>query len=170
MSGEVKKFGPYEAATIMNYLPHRQPFLFVDRIQSVTVPMEKGEISQVGTTIVGIKNATVNEPYFTGHFPGMPITPGVVLIETMAQVASFAVMPFVKTDKNLHVLTPFELRLAGIDKARFRKPVMPGDQVIVTTECVKYRSPLWGFQCRMEVAGAIVAEAEILASVATERS
>ncbi len=166
MPGEVKIFGPYDAITVLNYLPHRQPFLFVDKIRQVTVPFSaKGEITQVGTVVVGVKNATINEPYFTGHFPGMPITPGVILLETMAQVASFAVLPWVKTDKDMHVQTGFELRLAGVDKARFRKPVVPGDTVIVTTECVKYRAPLWGFQCKMEVEGAVVAEAEILASV-----
>ena len=167
MSKETKIFGPFDSPLVMNYLPHRQPFLFVDKILKVTVPVnEKGELTQVGTVVVGVKNATINEPYFTGHFPGMPITPGVILIETMAQVASFAVLPWVKTDKNMNVQTGFEIRLAGVDKTRFRKPVVPGDSVLVTVEVLKHRAPLWGFNCKMEVDGAVVAETEILASVA----
>lgn len=163
---EWKKMGPFESPQIMNFLPHRYPFLFVDRILELNVAMDaKGEKQQVGTKVIGIKNASINEPYFVGHFPTMPITPGVILVETMAQVASFSLYPWVQTDKNMHVLDGFELRLAGVDTARFRKPVVPGDSMRITTEVTKFRTPLWGFQCKAEVDGSVVAECAILASV-----
>ena len=122
----------------------------------------------VGSTVIGIKCATINEPYFTGHFPGLPITPGVVLLETIAQISSFALLPWVKTDASMHVLSKFELRLAGIDSARFRRPFLPGDTLKVTTEVIKQRGPLWGFKAVGEVEGHLVVETEILASVSLE--
>jgi len=155
-----------EAPQVMNYLPHRYPFLFVDRILEVSAGIDKkGEIQQIGTKVIGLKNATINEPYFVGHFPNMPITPGVVLVETMAQVASFALLPWIKVDANMHVVDGFDLRLAGVDKARFRKPVMPGDSMKITCEVSKHRAPIWGFHCKVEVDSQLAAESEILASV-----
>lgn len=168
MSQEIKKFGPFDHQRVMNYLPHRFPFLFVDKILSVEVPMEGGKAQGVGTKIVGVKNATINEPYFTGHFPNVPITPGVILIETMAQISSFSVLPYVRTDDQLHVTSHFELRLAGVDSARFRRPFVPGDSLVVTSEVIKQRGPLWGFRCKGEVDGNLVVECEILASVVLE--
>lgn len=165
---EIKKFGPYHHLQVMNFLPHRYPFLFVDRILEVKVPMNGSKLVEVGTQIIGLKNATINEPYFTGHFPEMPITPGVILIETMAQVSSFAMVPWVKTDAEMHVLNKFDLRLAGVDSARFRKPVLPGDSITIKSEVVKQRGPIWGFKCTAEVDGQVAAEAEILASVQLE--
>lgn len=163
---EMRKYGPYDNLKVRNYLPHRQPFLFVDRILDVQVPLdEKGNIVAVGTKVVGLKNATINEPYFVGHFPDFPITPGVVMIETMAQISCFAVLPWVQTDENLKVTSSFELRLAGVDATRFRKPFVPGDSLIVTVECVKQRGPIWAFKCKGEIEGATVVESEILASV-----
>lgn len=169
MSQELKKFGPFDHLQVRNFLPHRFPFLFVDRILDMQVPVgSDGKLLQVGTKIVGLKNATINEPYFTGHFPEMPITPGVVMIETMAQVASFAVLPWVKTDKNMKVLSRFDLRLAGVDGTRFRKPFVPGDSLKATVEVIKQRGPIWAFTCKGEVDGALVVESEILASVSLE--
>jgi len=168
MSQEIKKFGPFDHQRVMNYLPHRYPFLFVDRILSVEVPMVDGKPQGLGTKVVGLKNATINEPYFTGHFPSVPITPGVILIETMAQVSSFAILPYVRTDDQLRVASAFDLRLAGVDDTRFRRPFLPGDSLVVTSEVVKQRGPLWGFRCRGEVEGNLVVESEILASVILE--
>lgn len=167
MSQEMKKFGPFDSQKILNYLPHRYPFLFVDRIDELSVPVSsKGELEFVGTTVAGIKNATINEHYFVGHFPGMPITPGVIMIETMAQVASFAVFPWLKTDANMKILSGFELRLAGVDGARFRRPVVPGDQLVIKTIVTKKKGPIWGFQCTGSVDGHLVVECDMLASVA----
>ena len=164
---EARSFGPSE---VQNFLPHRFPFLFVDRIESLEVAKDKdGSERQLGTKVVGIKAATINEPYFVGHFPGMPITPGVVLIETMAQVASFALFPWVKGEADTEYT--YEMRLAGVDGARFRKPFVPGDVLRITAEVIKYRNPLWGFKCVAVSAldGSVVAECELLASVSIER-
>jgi len=166
MSLEVKKLGPFDHVKVMNYLPHRYPFLFVDRILSVEVPLgNDGKIQEVGTKVVGIKNATINEPYFTGHFPHLPITPGVILVETMAQVSSFAIFPWVETDDQMRVTNSFDLRLAGVDAARFRRPVVPGDSMTITVECTKHRGPIWAFKCKGEVDGQLVVECELMASV-----
>ncbi|HEY8279756.1 MAG TPA: 3-hydroxyacyl-ACP dehydratase FabZ [Bdellovibrionota bacterium] len=169
MSKDVKKYGPYDHLQIMSFLPHRYPFLFVDRIISVEVPYSPdGKLQQVGTRVVGIKNATINEPYFTGHFPKLPITPGVVIIETMAQISSFAIMPWLKVDKDMRILSKFDLRLAGVDNTRFRRPFSPGECLKITIDVTKQRGPIWGFKCHGEVDGQPVVEADVLASAVVE--
>lgn len=169
MSQDVKKFGPFDHLQIMNYLPHRFPFLFVDRILEVQVPYgPDGKLQQVGTKVTGLKNATINEPYFSGHFPGSPITPGVIMIETMAQMSSFAILPWLEVDSSMRIQSRFNLRLAGVDNTRFRRPFMPGDSLLITVETVKQRGPIWGFKCKGEVEGLLVVESEILASAVVE--
>lgn len=156
----------FSSVEVLNFLPHRQPFLFVDKIEKLEIVKDaNGQPVQVGTKVTGIKAATINEPYFMGHFPGLPITPGVVLIETMAQVASFSVYPWVKGDSDADI--GYEMRLAGVDSARFRKPVVPGDVLRITTEVTKYRNPIWGFKCYVTSAldGSAVAECDLLASL-----
>lgn len=166
---DVKRYGPYDHLQVMSYLPHRFPFLFVDKILEMTVPFgADGKITQVGTKVVGQKNATINEPYFTGHFPTMPITPGVIMIETMAQISSFAIMPWLKVDDKMKILSKFELRLAGVDATRFRRPFCPGDSLIITCEVTKFRAPIWGFKCKGEIDGKVVVESDILASAVVE--
>lgn len=171
-SGEaanVKRYGPYDHLQVMNYLPHRYPFLFVDKILEMTVPYgADGKITQVGTKVVGQKNATINEPYFTGHFPTMPITPGVIMIETMAQISSFAIMPWLNVDDKMRITSKFDLRLAGVDNTRFRRPFCPGDSLVITVEVVKFRAPIWGFKCKGEIDGKVVVESDILASAMVE--
>jgi len=130
---------------IMNILPHRYPFLLVDKILAV-VPGKKA---------VGIKNVTINEPFFQGHFPGRPIMPGVLLLEAMAQVGAVAIL----TDERFKEKLPM---FAGIDAARFRKPVLPGDQVVFEVELLKIKGSLGKAQGTGKVNNEVVVEAEIL--------
>ncbi len=154
---------------IQRFLPHRTPFLLVDRILEIhpaggtDQPFPSAE---VGTRVVGLKNVTFNEPYFQGHFPGFSIVPGVLIIETMAQVASFSVYPSIGKDID-RLSRDFQCILVGIDGARFRKPVVPGDSMRIETVVSKRRGKLWAFQCTVSVEGQKVAEAEILANLAT---
>ena len=133
---------------IMSLLPHAYPFLLVDRI----VELEPGK------RIVGIKNVTYNEPFFQGHFPGRPIMPGVLIIEAMAQTAgvlAFKSMPPEDQKRPVYFL--------GIDNVRFRKPVIPGDQLRLELEITKHRQAIWGFKGKALVDGTLVTEAELLA-------
>lgn len=132
---------------IERILPHRYPFLLVDRI------LEQGE-----REIVGLKNITVNEPYFVGHFPGHPVVPAALIIEAMAQVAGVYLL---SESRNRGKLAYF----AGIDKARFRKPVVPGDQLITRVKVLNLRSSTGKVQATSSVDGKIVAEAEFLFSL-----
>lgn len=153
---------------IQRFLPHRSPFLLVDRILEIH-PVQADSNSSlpmagVGTRVVGIKNVSFNEPYFQGHFPNYAILPGVLIIETMAQVASFSVYPNLAKDID-RLSRDFQCILVGVDQARFRKPVVPGDTLRIETEVVKCRGKLWAFQCTATVDGQKVAEAEILANL-----
>jgi len=139
---------------IINILPHRYPFLLVDAI----IELEKGK------RIVGIKNFTINEPFFQGHFPDYPIVPGVLLVESMAQTAgvlAYKSEPEKAKDKNFYFL--------GIDKAKFRKQVTPGNQVRMELELLRRRSPTWKFKGEAYVGSDLVAEAELLAMVAEKK-
>ena len=122
---------------IREYLPHRYPFLLVDRV----IDLELGE------TITAIKNVTINEPFFDGHFPGLPIMPGVLIIEAMAQAAGilgFKTLDKKPSDGSIYMFV-------GADKMRFKKPVVPGDQLTLKAAIVSSRSGLWKFDCRAEV-------------------
>jgi 3-hydroxyacyl-[acyl-carrier-protein] dehydratase len=133
---------------IMKLLPHRYPFLLVDRVLEV----------EVQKRIVGIKNVTINEPFFQGHFPGRPIMPGVLIVEAMAQtggVLAFLSLP--EEERGRAVL------FAGIDKVRFRKPVFPGDQMRMELEVIKQRKLVWGLSGKAFVGEQLVCEAELLA-------
>lgn len=134
---------------IMKYLPHRYPFLLVDKI------VEIGEAK-----IVGLKNVTINEPFFQGHFPGHPIMPGVLLIEAMAQVGGIFAFKSMNATPETKVVY-----FMGIDKARFRKPVLPGDQIRFELELLKKRGPVYSFKGNAFVDGKAVAEAELLATI-----
>ena len=133
---------------IREYLPHRYPFLLVDRV----IDLELGE------TITAIKNVTINEPFFDGHFPGLPIMPGVLIIEAMAQAAGilgFKTLDKKPSDGSIYMFV-------GADKMRFKKPVVPGDQLTLKAAIVSSRSGLWKFDCRAEVDGKMVAAGQIL--------
>ena len=134
---------------IMTYLPHRYPFLLIDRI----VEFEENK------RVVGIKNVTINEPFFQGHFPGHPIMPGVLLLEAMAQTGGVLAL---KSDRE-----PLKkvIYFMSIDKAKFRKPVLPGDQVRFELDLLKVRATVRVFKGVALVDGAIAAEAEMMAMI-----
>ena len=134
---------------IMNYLPHRYPFLLIDRI----VEFEENK------RVVGIKNVTINEPFFQGHFPGHPIMPGVLLIEAMAQAGGVLAL---KSDPDPSNKV---LYFMSIDKAKFRKPVIPGDQVRFELDLIRQRATIRSFRGVALVDGAVVAEAEMMAMI-----
>ena len=152
---------------IQRFLPHRSPFLLVDRILEIHPVGDLSEpppSAKVGTKVVALKNVSFNEPYFQGHFPGFAIVPGVLLIETMAQVASFSVYPGMA--KNIDQMSKdFQCILVGVDNARFRKPVVPGDSLRIETDVTKCRGTLWGFHCSITVDGERVAETDLLANL-----
>jgi 3-hydroxyacyl-[acyl-carrier-protein] dehydratase len=143
-----------EIKEIMSILPHAYPFLLVDRIVEV----------EPGKRIVGIKNVTYNEPFFPGHFPGRPIMPGVLIVEAMAQTAGMLVCK--STDEDGHKKPVFFL---GMDNVKFRKPVIPGDQLRLEIEITKHRQSIWGFKGKALVDGKLVAEAELLAMLGEEK-
>jgi 3-hydroxyacyl-[acyl-carrier-protein] dehydratase len=133
---------------IMDVLPHRYPFLLVDRV----VELVKGE------KIVAFKNITGNEEVFNGHFPGAPIFPGVMIVEALAQASG--ILGFVTTDTTAD---DGKLYLfAGLDKVRFKAPVVPGDQLMLESEVVAVKRHIWRFQTRATVNGKLVCEATLL--------
>lgn len=138
---------------IIRILPHRYPFLFVDRI----VAFEPGE------KVVGIKNVTIDEPFFQGHFPGKPIMPGVLIVEAMAQtggvLAGLSVPGFLEQGGE-HVIY-----FMSIDKVKFRKPVVPGDQIVFEVVPLRSGSRVWKMAGKAFVGDELVAEAEMVATV-----
>jgi 3-hydroxyacyl-[acyl-carrier-protein] dehydratase len=134
---------------IQKLLPHRYPFLLVDRIIDYTP----------GQRAVGIKNVTFNEPFFQGHFPNRPIMPGVLIVEAMAQVGGIVLMQMNDLQDKLSLF-------AGIDKVRFRRPVVPGDQLVLTAELLFVKQRRFGkMQTRAEVDGHLAAEGELMFSL-----
>lgn len=140
-----------EINEIMKYLPHRYPFLLVDRIEE----LEKE------TSIVGIKNVTANEEFFQGHFPGNPIMPGVLIIEAMAQAAGILAL------KSMGRATS-KIYFMSIEKAKFRKPVVPGDRLRLEVNVIKRRGNVWKLTGKALVDENLVSEAEISAMIADE--
>ena len=139
----------YDIQRIMELLPHRYPFLLVDRVKEL-VPGEK---------IVALKNVTINEPFFQGHFPGQPVMPGVLIIEAMAQVGG--ILAYETADpENQNRLIFF----MGMDKVRFRKVVVPGDQIIFEAKILKFRRKVAKMAGAAFVDDQLVAEAELMAS------
>jgi 3-hydroxyacyl-[acyl-carrier-protein] dehydratase len=136
---------------IVRLLPHRYPFLLVDRILA-------GEKDK---KMIGLKNVSMNEPFFQGHFPSDPIMPGVLILEGMAQVGgilAFYSIPEMVGEKLIY--------FAGIDKVRFRRPVVPGDQLIFEMTVIKHKGKIWKMAGTAKVDGEIVAEAEFMAAFA----
>jgi len=139
----------YDIQEIMGMLPHRYPFLLVDRVLQL-IPDDK---------IVALKNVTINEPFFQGHFPGKPVMPGVLIIEAMAQaggILAYQTAPPEKRNRLIYFM--------GMDKVRFRKMVIPGDQIIFEAKILKFRSKVAKMSGTATVDNQLVAEAELMAS------
>jgi len=136
---------------VLKYLPHRYPFLLIDRVLSY----------EPGKNIVAVKNVSINEPFFSGHFPHYPVMPGVLTIEAMAQAAiilAFKTLDTMPDDKSVYYFV-------GIDGARFKKPVIAGDQLILKASFLRNSRGLWKFSATAEVDGKIAAEAQLMCTV-----
>lgn len=131
---------------IRGLLPHRYPFLLVDRVLE----------SEPGKRLVALKNVTINEPFFEGHFPAKPVMPGVLLIEAMAQATGLLAM------ESADVPEEAIYYLVGVDKVRFKRPVVPGDQLRFEVEVLKHRRDIWVFAAEAKVDDTLVASAEIM--------
>ena len=140
-----------DISEIMQYIPHRYPFLLVDRVISI----------KPGKDIVAIKNVTINEPFFVGHFPNQPIMPGVMILEALAQTS--AILSF-KSD-NFKVNDDSVYYLVGIDNARFKKPVLVGDQLMLHATLIRHIKGFWKFTAQAKVGDDVVAEAELICAV-----
>ena len=150
---------------IKGYLPHRAPFLLVDRILEIHPSGSLQDLShngKVGTRVIGIKNVSFNEPHFQGHFPEYAIMPGVLVIEAMAQTACFSIYP--QMQATLNAPKQVQCLLVGVDNVRFRKPIVPGDQLRIESLVTKARGKVWAFHCEVSVDGSKIAEADILAN------
>jgi 3-hydroxyacyl-[acyl-carrier-protein] dehydratase len=133
---------------ILNHLPHRYPFILIDRITDLKLNEE----------ITALKNVTINEPFFPGHFPYHPVMPGVLIVEAMAQAAavlSFKTMNILPSEDSVYYF-------AGIDSVRFKKPVSPGDQLMLNVKIDRVLKGIWKYKGQAKVDGQIVAEAEMM--------
>jgi beta-hydroxyacyl-ACP dehydratase FabZ len=133
-----------EIRSIMRLLPHRYPMILIDRVIEI-----EGDIRAVG-----VKNVTINEPFFQGHYPGTPIMPGVLIVEAMCQLAGLMLSHKLERTGKIAVLL-------SMDRVRLRRPVTPGDQLVIETEAIKAGSRYGDVQCRAYVSGVLVAEARV---------
>ncbi len=154
MTDETARLDTADIMKIMDYLPHRYPFLLIDRIVDI-----RGDES-----CIGIKNVTINEPQFMGHFPTRPLFPGVLIIEGMAQTAGAICVASKLADRK----RPKEVYFMTIDKAKFRRPVVPGDVVEYHMRKIAQRRTMWWFKGEAKVNGTLVAEAEVSAMLVVE--
>ena len=145
---------PINAVVLRDYLPHRYPFMLLDRVTAV----------KLNEWITGVKNITINEPFFNGHFPEEPIMPGVLMIEAMAQVAG--VLGFIS--KNVKPRDGYIYLFAGVDKVRFKRQVIPGDQLILRAKKTMERHSIYKFSCTACVGDELAASAEI--TIAEQRT
>lgn len=152
MTEAITELGAIDIQGILSLLPHRYPMLLVDKVVEI----------DGNKRAVGIKNVTMNEPHFMGHFPGRPIMPGVMIVEAMAQTAG--VINIVNSEGDAPSLVYF----MTIDNAKFRKPVVPGDQLLMEVVLLKQRKNIFKYHCIGTVDGEKVAEAELAAMITTQ--
>ncbi len=151
----IPALNPVDIMEVMRRLPHRYPFLLVDRVLDV----------QPGKSIVALKNLTINEQFFQGHFPGNPVMPGVLMLEALAQAAGL--LAFITENVYPDEVTQFYF--AGIDDVRFRKPVRPGDQLILKANVQRIMRGIWKYQTVAEVDGMEVCSCSMMISVGTKK-
>lgn len=140
---------------IMEMLPHRYPFLLVDRVEEI-VP---------GESIRAYKNVTMNEPFFQGHFPGLPVMPGVLIVEALAQAGGMIVLSQDEIDTSDKVFL-----FTGINKLKFRRPVVPGDKLVLEVNDVKRKMNIWKMKCVATVDGEVAAQGEVAAAIVDKES
>ena len=143
---------PISVERIMEMIPHRYPFLMIDRV----IAMELDQFA------VGVKNVTINEPFFTGHFPGKPVMPGVLIIEAMAQTSAVLVVQTLGKEAEGKLVY-----FMSIEEAKFRKPVVPGDTLHIRANKQQSRRNVWKFQCEATIDGVLAAEATVTAMIVT---
>ena len=141
--------GTLDILQIQELLPHRYPFLLIDKVTEC----------EPSARLVALKNVTFNEPFFQGHFPGNPIFPGVLIMEALAQATALL------TSQSAAMPKGTVYYLAGIDGARFKRQVIPGDQLRLEVTYLKHKRHLWSFDCRAEVDGELAASAQIMCAV-----
>jgi len=139
----------FDIQKVMDFLPHRYPFLLIDRVQDCVN----------GESLTALKNVSFNEPYFQGHFPGQPIMPGVLILEAMAQATGLLAFCTMNEEERHKIYM-----LVGIDKARFRGQVIPGDQLILNVTLGRTMRGIWMYKGKATVDGVVVAEAELMCS------
>jgi len=138
----------FDLRDILKLLPHRYPFLLVDRVTAY----------EPGKSLTALKNVTYNEQFFTGHFPELPVMPGVLILEAMAQASGLLAV----LDSGMRPESGFILYFAGIDECRFKRPVVPGDQLVFHTELDKHKRDLWKFRVRATVGEELACEAVMM--------
>lgn len=144
--------GPVEAGDIEKYLPHRYPFLLIDRVVAMRLEPDK--------RLIGVKNVSINEPFFTGHFPGKPVMPGVLMIEAMAQTAGM--LAHLEAEMKGEVGELYFL--VRVDNVRFSQVVLPGDQLIMEVVQTRRRRQMGWYQCEARVDGKVVANCDIVST------
>lgn len=144
---------PLTYVDIIKILPHRHPFLLVDAITEL----------ELGERIVGIKNVTINEPFFEGHFPGKPIMPGVLVIEAMAQVGG--ILARLSEPESMEKKDSDAIYFVAMDKVRFRKPILPGDQIVFELAAIRKGRRIWKMKGKALVRSTLAAEAELVAAL-----